>query len=292
MISNKATLNIRTTYDILYDAVMGYLKDDGATHCAALTYYMFLAIIPIVVLSISISTYFLGSTNEAYNWVMGYVSNFSPDISSKYNNEIRIVTEEIIKTRGTAISFSAFSLIWISLNAICALEHSINTAWKLTVQRNALMRRIISLSFMLLIGLLLGSSTLLSAFIHTLPDNWVTSFHQENMSKLWSYLTILSTYFIYFLAFLLMYWLMIRVKVPAKAIIYASLLGAISWGITKVIFSWFVVNFAQYSKIYGSIAGIMILMIWLYFSVVIIVFCAELGYAISLRCNYKNQIKI
>lgn len=284
MSKSKITTTLRNIYDVLYDAVLGYLKDDGATHCAALTYYMFLAVIPVIVLSISISTYFLGSPGEAYNWVMGYVSSFSPDISSKYNNEIRAVTEEIIKTRGTAISLGAFSLIWISLNAICALEHTINIAWKLTVQRNAFMRRVISLSFMVLIGLLLAASTFLATFMHALPGKWSLGIFHNDIPKIQAVLTTLSTYFVYFLEFLLLYWIMIRVKVPAKAIIYASLLGAVSWGITRIIFSWFVINFAQYSKIYGSIAGIMVLMIWLYFSVVIIVFCAEVGYAMSLRC--------
>ena len=281
----KITEILRNIYSVTYDAAVGYIKDDAATHSAAVTYYLFLAIIPVAVMSVSICTYIFGSSDNAYAWVMNTVSEFSPDIVSKYGNEIRNATEEVIRARGTALSFGILSLIWISLNAVCALEHSINNAWKLTITRNPFMRRFVSLLFLLMIGLMLYASTFFHAIFLRYFTNIAGKF--DNVALMLRFLAYFSSYVIYFFSFLLLYWVMVRISVPVKAILYSAFAGSIVWGISKSLFSWFVINFSQYSKIYGSIAGIMIFMIWLYFSVVIIIFFAEVGYAISVRCGKR-----
>ena len=136
---------LRFTYDILYDATVGFVHDDGATHAAAVSYYVFLSIIPIIVLAVSIFSYFFGNTADAYNWVLKQVTAFSPDVVTKYEGFLRAITNEIINVRGTALGFGIISLLWIGMNTICALENTINVVWKINCGRNFFQRRFVSL---------------------------------------------------------------------------------------------------------------------------------------------------
>ncbi|MBQ9359144.1 MAG: YihY/virulence factor BrkB family protein, partial [Abditibacteriota bacterium] len=277
---NRTIRVLRNIYEVTYDAVVGYFRDDGPTLSAAVAYYMFLAIIPIIVTAVSVSTTVFGSAQDAYEWVMIYVDKFSPDLSGAYRAQIRILVDEVINIRGTAIGVGIVALVWIALNGICALEHSINSAWKLTLNRNLLMQRVVSLVLLFLLFAMLYAASLFSAVsIRSIQTYF-------NYPELLRILTIIGSYLVYFLAFLLIYWTLVRIRVAARAVVVASLAGAVIWGISKAVFSWFLVTFAQYSRIYGSVAGIMVFLIWMYFSVVIIVFCAEIGYAVNLRSSH------
>ncbi|MBR4748318.1 MAG: YihY/virulence factor BrkB family protein [Abditibacteriota bacterium] len=278
---NRTITVLRNVYEVIYDAVVGYFRDDGPTHSAAVTYYMFLAILPILVTAVSVCTTVFGSTQEAYNWVMVYVDKFSPELSSAYKAQIRLTIDEVISVRGTAIGVGIVSLVWIALNGICALEHSINAAWKLTINRNPVMRRVVSLILLFVLFAMLYATSLFSAFSAKSLQEY---FAYPEILRI---LAIVGSYLVYFLAFLFIYWFLVRIQVAVQSVIAASLAGAVIWGVSKSIFSWFLISFAQYSRIYGPVAGIMVFLIWMYFSVVIIIFCAEVGYAVNLRCNHS-----
>jgi len=279
-------LKFRNLYEIIYDTIKGFIDDDAFTHAAAVSFFIILSIIPIIVLGVSILSGF-GNQSEAYNWIFKQVNEFSPDIAYKYDIYLKNIIEDIITIRGKALGFGIISLIWIGMNTICSLENSINVVMKINSARNYILRRLISFLLILLISILLYGTTLISAIINTQIDNGilVLNLFKINVSDFIYWFTKISSYFVYFIAFYLIYLILPRVKMPNIAVFISSLLAAFTWAAAKWLFSWFVVNLSQYSKIYGSMAALMIFIIWIYFSVVIMIFYGEMVYAI------KNRIK-
>ena len=58
---------------------------------------------------------------------------------------------------------------------------------------------------------------------------------------------------------------------------WGSLLGALLWVATSMLFSWYVATFDSYNKIYGSLGAGVGFMVWLWISVVVVLLGAELN---------------
>ena len=62
----------------------------------------------------------------------------------------------------------------------------------------------------------------------------------------------------------------------------------LGWLGVSMIFSFYVNNFSNYSKVYGSLATIFILMTWLYLSSIIIIIGGEINSVIGIRKDHLN----
>lgn len=75
-------------------------------------------------------------------------------------------------------------------------------------------------------------------------------------------------------------------KILSKTTTKGAIFTTLSWLFSSAIYSYYATNFANYSKIYGSLANIIILMIWLY----ILSYILMVGIAIN-ASNYKEELK-
>jgi membrane protein len=64
-----------------------------------------------------------------------------------------------------------------------------------------------------------------------------------------------------------------------------ALFATIGWIVVSLGFSFYVNNFGNYSATYGSIGGVIVLMIWLYLSAMIILIGGEVN---ALRNDQKR----
>src|SRR5699024_11339861 len=55
-----------------------------------------------------------------------------------------------------------------------------------------------------------------------------------------------------------------------------ALIAIVAWILASAAFSFYVANFSEYNKIYGSLAGVIIFLLWLWITNVALLFGAEL----------------
>lgn len=60
-------------------------------------------------------------------------------------------------------------------------------------------------------------------------------------------------------------------------IIPGSVLAALGWVLTSVLFSWYVANFDSYNETYGSLGAVIAAMVWMWLSATIVIMGAELN---------------
>ncbi len=82
------------------------------------------------------------------------------------------------------------------------------------------------------------------------------------------------------LVFLILYRYTPSRKLRLRETVPGAVFSTIGWLGTSLAFAYYVDNFGQYSTFYGSIGGVAILLIWLYFSAVIILLGGELNAAL------------
>ena len=78
------------------------------------------------------------------------------------------------------------------------------------------------------------------------------------------------------------------IKSKLKVFSAGAILATIFIILTSILFSYYINNFSQYNKIYGSIGTLMIILIWMYFNAIILLTGFELNASIL---NAKEQIK-
>ena len=65
----------------------------------------------------------------------------------------------------------------------------------------------------------------------------------------------------------------------------ASLLAALLWEISKRAFIWYVSDFTDYGRIYGSLGAVMVFSLWFYLSALILMWGAEFASLNAERLN-------
>ena len=68
-----------------------------------------------------------------------------------------------------------------------------------------------------------------------------------------------------------------RLKVQWREVLLGAACAGVCWELATHAFVWYVARVTDYSKVYGSIAAVLLLLIWIHFSALILIWGAELA---------------
>jgi membrane protein len=75
----------------------------------------------------------------------------------------------------------------------------------------------------------------------------------------------------------LLYWQGPNTTVHVKTVIPGAVLFVIGWIIFSIAFGYYVGHFGSYNKVYGSIAAVIVLLVWLYWTNALLLIGGELN---------------
>ena len=244
---------------------------------SSISFYTLFAIFPLILLATSIIGFLLG-TNDAEE-----LADFSVNLA-----KFLPVSKEFISATIYGISidrplsgaFGVITLIWASSSVFATIRKGINTTWKINKTRNLIQEKIIDftlviiVSILLIFGLLSGPilSITIELIRYFLPDSQIfTQFFWTISSKI--IFPILS-----FLTILFLYTFLPNKKINIKQIIPYAFVSSIAFNLGNILFIEYLKISTHYNLIYGSIAGILALLTWVYISSLILLFGSFLSY--------------
>jgi membrane protein len=231
------------------------MKDkEGAVRAAALAFFGLLSIFPLLLLLAYVASLLLASS-EAQAALHTYLNGVTPQLGQNVGGFI----EQSVRLHGTLGLISAVGLIWSGSAVLNALAHAINLIWG-TRPRSLLRRRLLALlSVILIVGLFLASLSL------SLLGIWAGS-----GSRGWGWVNDVLGFFFAIWLFWLIYRTMPNRRVDGRAALCGGLLAALLWQAIKYGFGWYLTSgWSRYGLIYGSLASLIILLIWLFLSALI-----------------------
>lgn len=268
----------RTSYSLVRTLIMRLSKDDLPSLSAQLSYYLLLAFFPFLIFLFSLMG-FANLSEEAL------INNIVLLLPRDAGESVRTIVREVTANRsGALLSFGLIGSLWTASGGVNALIKGLNKAYEESETRRFWILRIISIAAMFVLALVILISMGLLVFGQTIerkvfpiigiPDRW---------SSTWDLLQWIVPLFALFFVFLLLYRIAPNRRLRWRAVLPGSVFATVGWIACSLLFAFYVNNFGNYSRTYGSLGGIIILLIWLYLSSMIVLIGGEINAFLARR---------
>ncbi len=268
-----------------------YCRVGAARSAAALSYFLILTLFPLLLCV----NWFIGLFHLDLAHLLESVDQFLPP------GVILVLKDYLLYVSGSS-SLPLFwaGLVTILISASAALRTLMATMDEVYRTENVhpVGRVVLSVALSLLFLLTIYLSVVViftgdwffSLLELNLPPRLAELFPLRALSGLWKWMRYLLLFCFVFLLVLLVY----RAGAPWPAVhnrtvLFSSLCTALGMAACSVLFSWFIGMSSRYALVYGSLASLIILLVWLYFCGNILLLGALISSQVELRLRRGKE---
>ena len=267
---------IKNIYNKAKNFIATILREDVFGSAAEMSYMLTLSVFPLLLSFMAIFS-IVGNTafvNEALNTL----SQFAPA-------EVIVVIQTVLKEVTLLKGYSLVAIIgflttlYLASNSISVIIKCLNKSDRIKETRGFIHTKFLSIIMVFVYVIFLFFSVNLIVFgqsILSLITKYIRVIPLE-VSQLILLLRWPVTFVLIFVLAAINYYVLPAKKVKIKTVVPGSIFFTVFWLIGSWLFSIYINNFGSYNKVYGSIAAFAILMIWLYFTSIIILVGGEIN---------------
>jgi len=200
--------------------------------------------------------------------------------------------EDILKQQRSGLLSLGFVLsLYYSTNGIIAMMTAFNNSYSSAETRSEWQKRLIALGLIVILSTMVFAAVSLIIFggtaINMLVEyGWLKGSLTITLIQIGVWLII---FLLFFFAYSFLYYYGPSKRMKYRFISAGSTLATLLTIISSLGFAYFVNNFGQYNKLYGSIGTLIVVMLWLYITSLVLLIGFELNASISrARDIYEN----
>ncbi|MBK9254079.1 MAG: YihY/virulence factor BrkB family protein [Saprospiraceae bacterium] len=271
-------------YLLLKQAFSDMIEDNIFKLSAALSYYTIFSLPPLLIIIISISGIFFGQDavrGELFGQINGLVGN-----QAALQIQEAIKNIKLSGNSNFATTFSIFILLIGASGVFAEIQESINYIWGIKAKPKKgfikfITNRMMSFSMIAAVGFLLLVSLIINTIMDVLSKRLTLYFHEEFV-----YLAYGLNYIFVFGIITLLFTIIFRTLPDGRVALKDCLIGA---SFTAVLFMLgkfgigFYLGNSAVASIYGAAGSVILILVWVYYSAIILYFGAEFtkAYAIA-----------
>jgi membrane protein len=262
------TLAKRVLKEVLDDNVLGL--------AAALAYNAFFSLFPLL-LFLSPMFSLIGDKREFVDFLLGQLQDALPPAALAL---VAGVVEDVVfsPTAPGLISIGALLALWAGSNVFDSLTSSLNRAYDLEEGRPWWKTRLIAIAMVIVSGAVLALATITFVGGDRIID-WVG--RQLGLGETSRRIWTVAQFALALLTLVALAWLQFYV-LPAtrqrkRTVLVGAIVTTLLWVVVTLGFRTYVVNFGNYNATYGSIGGVIVLLTWLYLSMVVLLVGGEVN---------------
>ena len=245
-----------------------------ANHLAAgVSYYAIFALFPCI-LGVIVLSDFLFESDILQKAFLEFIIGNLPGSSGFIQSNL----DRIIEQRSALAVIAVIGLLWASGAFFEAITRVVNRAWGIHRARPfhiSRLRHLISLAFF---GFILMLSVAVSSLLEILQQQDLgipgqRIFLEPGMGKLVLQLT---SWLVTFIIFLSIYRFVPNCRVYWRHVWLGSVAATVFFETAKVLFTWYLTNYANYNEVYGSLASVIVFLFWVYVAAIILILGAEI----------------
>ena len=249
-------------------------KDEVTDRAAALAYYFLFALFPSLLFLASL----LGMLplHGLMERLIAYAEQAMPGDAASIVR--RTLTEIEAGARGGLLSFGALAALWASSNGMASVMSTLNVAYDVEDTRPWWKRRLLSILLTLGFALFILGGLVLVVFGPRIGETVANRLGLGSLFTLaWNVVNLPVVIFFVLLGIALVYYFAPAAKQHWRWVTPGSVVAVVLWLAMSYGLRLYVSNFTDYGATYGSIGGVILLMLWLYLTGVALLVGAEIN---------------
>jgi len=267
---------LKNKLHLLWNMLKKFHDDHGFFLSSGITFNLLICLIPLILLLLALLATYLYSFREVLNHIRHYMENAFPSLDPKIMNNLL----RIIRDRKIVGGLGIVGLVWTSTCVFSSLRTALNMVFQVETGRGILRGKGIDLLMILLVGIFLLISMLITSGVAFVQGYRFRPF-LDMMPIVRFVLKYLIPFFFTFWMCFLIYKIIPNKKIRIKTALQAALFTSLLWEVSKQLFGWYVLHLGRFSVLYGSLSTLAIFFLWVYYSSVILLLGGEVAFLIE-----------
>jgi membrane protein len=277
-----AKVRLLKIWRIAYLAALNFWEDDCYTKSSTLTFYTFQSLVPLLAATLAIAKGFgfeeylenlltstFGEQKEILNYAIQIALSLLNSISS-----------------GKIVGAGVLLLLWTNINLVGYIEYTLNEIWRVKISRSFFQKIKDFIFAVVVFPLILVASSSATLYVEGQIENfaYLDTFRQIFVHDM----RLILPWVLSCTLFGMLYFLIPNTKMRVMPRLIASIIAGIAFQFWQFIFINLQLYIFSYNAIYGAFALLPLFLIWLQFSWIIVLACAEISANIE---NSKFYLK-
>ncbi|WP_299687064.1 virulence factor BrkB family protein [uncultured Vibrio sp.] len=248
-----------------------------------LAYITLLSIVPMLTVLLSVLSSFSVFANVGIVLQNFIITNFVPASGDAVHGAL----QEFVANTGKMTAVGSVFLFVAALMLISNIDKNLNYIWRVTEKRRAMLSFSMYWMVLTLGPILMGASIATTSYVTSL-----TVLQNEVVSGVFNTVIRKLPFILSFFAFFGLYLLVPNKKVYFSHAAAGSLVAALLFELSKQGFAAYITHFPSYQLIYGALAAIPILFVWVYLCWLIVLIGAEVTAALGEQEQWSDAQQI
>jgi membrane protein len=255
-----------------WQALRGFLSRDNLTYAASIAYYGLLSLFPVFLLVFAILGQITADVCDR-DAVLSFLLRYFPA-------HFQFITSQLDDFRSRPLTFSTAgttALLWGALGVFGALTTAVNYAWGVEKQPSFWKHKLVSFVMLLLAGGILVITLLLVSAAEVVRSTWLGDMLARS-PYVWALRSLTVNHaatLLFILVVGLIYYFIPNAKVRFQDVWLGAIITGLLWEAALDAFTWYVRDMSRFTWINGSIATVVVFMLWVYIQAVILLYGVE-----------------
>ena len=268
----RVRVEIRLTAQAIWRGLTGVYNSDDLTFASSIAYYALLSLFPFFLLALSLVALVTDSQSDR-DALLGFVFRYFP-------RQFDFVEVQLAALQRAQVQLGVAGsvlMVWAAMGVFGAVTSAVNHAWGVEKQPSYFKHKLISFVMLVVAGLLLLIGLLAVSAMNVAEARWFAGVISGNprLVVLQGIAVRWATTVLFIFVVGLVFYFVPNAKVRFRDVWVGAVLTGLLWRGALALFSNYVRDLSRFSMLHGSIATVIVFLLWIYVSAVILLYGVE-----------------
>jgi membrane protein len=276
---------LRAVGEAFWRGSVEFYRSDDLTYAASIAYYALLSLFPSFLLAFSLLGEF--AVDERHRLaIIDFLLRYFPA-------HLDFLTHQLDAFRTLRVRIGVgggIALTWAALGVFSAISSAVNHAWGVEKQRSYLTHKLFSFLMMLAAGLLLVLALAAVSAMQVVEASWSKDllFRLPFLAVFETLVVRWATTFALILVVGFIFYYVPNTKVRFRDVWPGAVVTGMLWRVSLTGFSYYVSDMGRFSFVHGSIAAVVVFLVWVYTCAVVLMYGVEFTAAYARILRTRN----